>query len=87
VAEVVEHQVTGPVVPPKDFQGVLQAVVGLCEAPELRTAMGTAARQRCQQLFDIRNVAREYEGLFMRLLTGGRSPAYQDRDHPMGMPV
>ena len=72
VAEVVQHGVTGLLVPSGNYQGMFQAVAHLCRDPQHRRAMGLAARQRCSELFDIRNVVREYEKLFTRLL-GRRS--------------
>lgn len=72
VAEVVEHRVTGLVVSPGDFQGLRQAVLGLCRDPQRRAAMGAAARQRCLSLFDIRKVASDYETLFLKTLVTPR---------------
>lgn len=68
VGEVVEHQVTGLLSPPGDFQGLAQALIALSEDPQRRSLMGATARLRCHQQFDIRQVASKYEELFLQMM-------------------
>jgi glycosyltransferase involved in cell wall biosynthesis len=67
VPEVVEDGRTGRLVPPGDVSGLADAVIGLLEEPELRSAMGPAARERCAAQFDIGAVAPAYLELYRRL--------------------
>jgi glycosyltransferase involved in cell wall biosynthesis len=68
VAEVVEHQATGLLVPAGDFPGLGQALITLSEDSQRRAVMGEEARRRCYQQFDMSQVACQYEELFLRVL-------------------
>jgi glycosyltransferase involved in cell wall biosynthesis len=68
VAEVVEHQVTGLLARPSDFQGLAQALIALSEDPQRYATMGATSRLHCHQQFDIRQVASKYEELFLKML-------------------
>jgi L-malate glycosyltransferase len=72
VAEVVEHGVTGLISAAGDLTGFVGALADLCHDPDARARMGNAARQRCQDPFDIRQVAQQYQELFLNIL--GVSP-------------
>lgn len=76
VAEVVEHGITGLLAPPGDLTGFASALADLHQDHDARARMGSAARQRCRDLFDIRQVAQQYEELFLNIL--GVSP--KDRE-------
>jgi len=71
--QVVADGVTGTLVPVDDGPAMADALRELIRSPELRLAMGAAARRRAEQLFDDRRVVettlRTYEWLL------GRSPA------------
>ena len=77
VDEVVEHEVSGLVVPPGELPELSGAVMALCQDLHRRTAMGAAARQRCLELFGMSKVARQYEDLFIGLLR--REPRLPER--------
>ena len=68
VGEVVEHEVSGLVVPPGELSEFSGAVMALCQDQRRRTAMGAAARQRCLEHFAMSKVARRYEELLIGLL-------------------
>jgi glycosyltransferase involved in cell wall biosynthesis len=68
VAEVVEDGVTGLLVSPGDSAGFAAALVRLHRDPGTRARMGNAARQRCRESFDIRQVAQQYEEVFLNIL-------------------
>lgn len=51
--EVIEHGVTGFVVPVDDQLALVEAVGRLADDPDLRSAMGAAARRRCTATFSL----------------------------------
>ena len=51
--EVIEHGVTGFVVPVDDQQALVEAVARLAHDPDLRSAMGAAGRRRCAATFSL----------------------------------
>jgi glycosyltransferase involved in cell wall biosynthesis len=64
IAEIVEDGVSGLLVPAGDATALARAIVRLLHDPGLRTRLGTAARRRIEEQFDIdRNIAR-YVSLF-----------------------
>jgi glycosyltransferase involved in cell wall biosynthesis len=62
--EVVEHGVTGLIVPRGDSQALAQAMGSLLENPELRRRMGAAGRERALRLFDWDRTAEQFEQLY-----------------------
>ena len=64
VSEVVEHGVTGLLVPPGDIEALTDALLQLVKDGAARRAMGRAAQQRCRSNFDIRVVAPRYVQLY-----------------------
>ena len=59
LAEVVEHNTTGLLIPPDDPASLAQALQRLIDDRDLRWRMGTAGRRRAEERFDARkNVAR-----------------------------
>ena len=68
VAEVVEHSVTGLVPVSGDLAGFSESLSLLCRDQGNRSAMGDAARIRCQELFDMPKVASQYEAMFLNVL-------------------
>jgi glycosyltransferase involved in cell wall biosynthesis len=62
--ELVEHGVTGYVVPRGDVDALADALVELSRDAERRRAAGLAARMRCREKFDIRDCAASYLDLF-----------------------
>jgi glycosyltransferase involved in cell wall biosynthesis len=62
--EVVEHGVTGLVVPRGDSTALAQAIGSLLADPERRRAMGQAGRERALRLFDWDRSAEQFEELY-----------------------
>jgi L-malate glycosyltransferase len=66
--EVVEHGVTGFLVPPREPEALAAAVARLLEQPALAQAMGRAGRQRALESFSLERLTAETESLYIRLL-------------------
>src|SRR5438105_6351973 len=62
--ELVADGATGSIVPRGDAEALGAALLALARDPHRRHTMGVAARTRCEQLFDIRDCAAAYLGLF-----------------------
>ncbi len=62
--EVVEHGVTGLVVPRGDSSALARAIGSLLDDPERRRAMGQAGRARALRLFDWDRSAEQFEQLY-----------------------
>ena len=73
VSEVIEDGTTGYVVPPGHTAAFTDRVTALLEGAELRQRMGSAARQRCVQRFDMRVVTDQYATLFRELVEEKRA--------------
>ena len=56
IPEVVKHGVNGFLVDPGDVEGLTARVSELIESPDLRSAMGLAARQRVERYFTTKPV-------------------------------
>ena len=69
--EVVEHGVTGLVVPRGDSGALAGAIGSLLENPDRRRAMGQAGRGRARRLFDWDRSAEQFEQLYREV--GARS--------------
>ncbi|MEM1964379.1 MAG: glycosyltransferase [Candidatus Caldarchaeum sp.] len=68
VPEIVEHGVSGFLVPNEDEAALVEALQRLIDTPELRRAMGARARARAQERFDARAMTRAYEALYESIL-------------------
>ena len=62
--EVVEHGVTGLVVPRGDVTALANAIGTLLDDPDLRRRMGQAGRQRALRLFDWDRTAERFEQVY-----------------------
>jgi glycosyltransferase involved in cell wall biosynthesis len=62
--EVVEHNVTGLVVPRGDSGALAQAIGSLLADPQRRRQMGQAGRARALKLFDWDRTAEQFEELY-----------------------
>lgn len=60
IPELIEHQVSGLLVPPANPSRLADAIQLLVENPALRKALGAAARARAVERFDLRRSAREH---------------------------
>ena len=68
--EVVVHETTGILVPPKDPTSLADAMLRLWRDPALRLRMGLAGRHHVKTQFDVRRMIDEYERLYERHLAG-----------------
>lgn len=66
--EVVEHGVTGFLVPPREPEALVATVARLLEQPALAQAMGRAGKQRVAENFSLDRLTQETESLYIRLL-------------------
>lgn len=72
-SEVIEHGVTGFVVPVDDHQALVDAVGRLADDPDLRSAMGAAGRRRCAATFSLAASAARWSELIDELAPHGLS--------------
>jgi len=63
--EVVADKDTGLLVPAGDPEAMAEALLLLWHRPEIRTAMGQAARARVEKYFDVRKMVASYEQLYL----------------------
>jgi glycosyltransferase involved in cell wall biosynthesis len=70
--EVVQHGVTGLVVPRGDSAALAEAIGALLADPERRAAMGRAGRERALRLFDWDRSAEQFEGIYGEVMAGAR---------------
>jgi glycosyltransferase involved in cell wall biosynthesis len=70
--EVVQHGVTGLVVPRGDAGALAEAIGSLLADPERRTAMGRAGRERALRLFDWDRTAEQFEQLYAEVQARAR---------------
>jgi glycosyltransferase involved in cell wall biosynthesis len=66
--EMIESGVSGILVPPGDARALADAIVRLLEEPELRAAMGTAARARFEREFRVERMLAEIEAVYRDLV-------------------
>jgi glycosyltransferase involved in cell wall biosynthesis len=71
--EVVRDGETGRLITPARVDALAECVVDLLSHPSMRREMGRRAQERCRNLFDIREVAPRYLGVYEELL-GRRRP-------------
>jgi glycosyltransferase involved in cell wall biosynthesis len=65
--EVVEHGVTGLVVPRGDSTALAGAIASLLEDPALRERMGKAGRERALRFFDWDRTAEQLEEIYRKI--------------------
>jgi glycosyltransferase involved in cell wall biosynthesis len=68
VAEIVEVGTTGLLSAPTDWAGLGDGALKLLDNPERIRVMGSAARKRVEELFDLQNSMRQMGVLFHRIL-------------------
>ncbi len=67
--EVIVDRETGLMVPPRDAEGLASAVIELLSSECLRSALGTAAHRRADQMFSIETQIKTTEALYCRMLS------------------
>jgi glycosyltransferase involved in cell wall biosynthesis len=70
--EVVEHGVTGLIVPRGDANALAKAIGELLADPARRTRMGQAGRERALRLFDWDRTAEQFEQIYAGIGAGAR---------------
>ncbi len=75
VASVIVDGETGVVVPPEEFDALVDATAALVGDPGRRTAMGEAARARCAEHFSLDVVTGIWRGFLLPLLEARRRAA------------
>ena len=68
-AELIEHEVTGLLVPPKAPEQIAQAIARFVQEPELAHSCGIAARQRVLESYTIDRMFQETWDLYLNLLS------------------
>jgi glycosyltransferase involved in cell wall biosynthesis len=68
-SEVVEHEVNGFLVPPRDAAALAQAILRLVEEPEMRQRFGQESRQRAVARFDLLRIAGQFRSIYQELLS------------------
>ena len=66
-SELVIHEQTGLLIPTEAPKKLSEAIIRLLKNPALRTQLGTAGRQRVEQLFDMQHMIRQTEDLYLEL--------------------
>ncbi len=74
VPELVQHGITGLLVPPEDVEAFAHALQTLIDLPHQRRQMGEQARVHACQHFDIRYTVQQYEALYEQLLRPRHPP-------------
>lgn len=80
--EVVVEGETGFLVPPRDADRFAARVVRLLRDPDLREAMGRAARRRAEEEFALEGVAARYEAVYRESTAARRSDARVSAGRP-----
>jgi glycosyltransferase involved in cell wall biosynthesis len=65
---LIEHEVTGLLVPPADSAAIAKAVIRLAETPELGARLGAAARSRVRARFGMGRMVTELEQVYVRAM-------------------
>jgi glycosyltransferase involved in cell wall biosynthesis len=66
--EIIQHQVNGLLIPPRDAAALAAAIRSLIEAPDSRITMGSAGRDRVLKLFDEKLVFEQTESVYRELV-------------------
>jgi glycosyltransferase involved in cell wall biosynthesis len=80
VPELIADGTTGLLIPPNDANSLAAALERLLSNPELRTRIGTAARQRAEEKFSVRTQVDRLLALWSEILAGESTPTVFVRD-------
>ncbi|MEM6332359.1 MAG: glycosyltransferase family 4 protein [Planctomycetota bacterium] len=90
IPEMVDHPITGLLGPPRDPATLANHLAELIESRALRASLGTAARDRCENLFSLPRHAQDVLDLHARLVAG-ETPAHAPADSatptPQALPL
>ena len=67
-SEMIDHGVTGLLLPQDDIHGVAEGIARLLDDEDMRNKMGKAGRKRVEKLFDVRKNTRLVEAVYEGLL-------------------
>lgn len=67
--DLIDHQHSGWLVPPEDVAALGEALSHLADAPDVRSTLGKAARERVVQHFSIEKEVEAHERLYSKVLT------------------
>ena len=67
--EIIHHQVSGLIVPPKQPTAIAKAVIELANAPARRTQMGQAGKAFVFESFDPQRLSKKVEGIYERIIS------------------
>jgi glycosyltransferase involved in cell wall biosynthesis len=81
IAEAIEDQVTGLLVPPEDPASLRDAILTLLRDDQRRLDMGMAARERARSLFGEEAMVAAYARLFESVAAGSSTTAVPPRRH------
>jgi glycosyltransferase involved in cell wall biosynthesis len=70
IPEVVEENVTGWLVPPRDARALAEAMQNMAESPETMKRFGAAGRQRVLEKFDLTRQVEETFNIYKQTLEG-----------------
>ena len=87
VPEMVAHEETGLLVPPRNAAALGDALVILLSDPDRRRAFGAAARVRAKANFDMADFVAAYESLFEEMIAARSSrmpPTIQSKTSTSG---
>ncbi len=65
---VIDHEVDGLLVKPKDIDAMAAALIRLIDDPNLRQRYGSAARRKVERQFTVAHMARAYEQIYLDVL-------------------
>ena len=70
IAEVVEHNKTGILVPPEDPQALAEGIIALLRDKDKARRMGQAGRKRVEERFSVEEMVRRTQGVYESMVRG-----------------
>jgi glycosyltransferase involved in cell wall biosynthesis len=74
IPEVIEHETSGVLVPPRDDRALAAGILRLIERPELASRVGDAARQTVASRFSFDRMVSEFQELWLHELSARVAP-------------
>ena len=69
-SELIEHGVTGLLIPPRDPSALAAAICSLLQDPDSAVRLGRTARQRVSQHYSLRAMSDRFESFYEHLMRG-----------------